>query len=386
LGLGTTIREEKLMSKQLTKIIAPLLALLIITSLVTFYASVTNKTATNQEKTRYFIENILPIDLSKYTLQFQREYNMWEGGIPSFSKTGGTINRNMTKVQYQLTSEESTFEIHFIIEKDAITGYTVYMKDGQEVILNKQYLNSLDAAKDFLEKYQIYTGIDSNDMIAMLDNVDLTKNSTTTTGNTRFTTYINYIGGIDQISFDWTYTIDGIDYTWLTLGFDTNGNYLITMADTRVLYTIGDTSINVSMEQAIDIALEYLKTYSYEMPDGSIVDDFKVSDIGAMLYTTPIDYVDYVLRPYWDVKLFLKEPASGSVFGITVFIWANTGEIISNSNMATNGTNYTDKNNSPDSTSTSQNQNILIISIAIVAIIAAAATATGILITKKKQK
>ena len=57
------------------------------------------------------------------------------------------------------------------------------------------------------------------------------------------------------------------------------------------------------------------------MPDGSIVNDFKVNKNTVMseLVVGPVDYVDYVLRPYWDVRLCLAEPAPGSVFGITVF-------------------------------------------------------------------
>ncbi|MCL2287591.1 MAG: hypothetical protein FWC33_00165 [Candidatus Bathyarchaeota archaeon] len=370
------------MKKQFIKIIAPLLALLIVTSLAAFPAPVIAQSTTNQEKTMYFMENMLPIDLSKYTITLQNEYVI--DGIPALSETVHSINRKITSITYQLNSEESELTVSFLIEKGVIWSCTIYTIEGQ-VIASNQYSSQLVAIKTFLEKYQTYAKIDSNDLITMLNSIDTTKESTIiTTENAKLTTQNFYDLGTYKTVFYWTYTIDRVDYTSLELVFDKNGNF-ISIIDTRVLYTIGDTSINVSQDEAIAIALEKLQLYSYEMPDGSVVKDFKVGDVAAMLYTHPMDYVDYVLRPYWEVKLFLKETAPGNVFGITVFIWANTGEIISCSNMASGGINYPDSTNPTDnSTAPTSNSNTLIISIAIVAVIAV--VTTGILVTKKKQK
>ena len=186
----------------------------------------------------------------------------------------------------------------------------------------------------------------------MLDNVvDITKNSTTINEDIKLSIRNICFSGIEQTVFDWTYTTKGVDYTWLVLTFDTKGNF-ISMTDTRVLYAIGDTSINISYDQAITIAMENLQSYSYKMSDGSVVKDFQVIDVAAMIYTIPLDYVNYELRPYWSVKLFLDDVYPGSVFGVTVFLWANTGEVISISNMASGGIDYSNDNNStsPDNT------------------------------------
>ena len=368
------------MKKQLTKIIAPLLVLLIVISLAAFSVPVTAQTTTAQEKAMYFMETMLPIDLSKYTITLKNENTM--DGIPALSDTVSAINRKVTQLLYQLNSENSELTVNFIIENGKIVLCSVSTIKGQ-VIPDKQYLSQRDAVKAFLENYQTYIDSDSSSLIAMLNNADIAKNSTTFIENTKFTIENIYNTGTYQTIFDWTYTINYVDYTWLMLTFDTKGNF-ISMTDTRVLYKIGDTSINISAEQAINIALENLQFYSYEMPDGSIVKDFKVGDTAAMLYTIPFEYVDYVLRPYYDVKLFLEENAPGGVFGITVFIWADTGEIISYRNMASGGINYPDNYSPTNVTTTPQNQNTLIIAIAIVAVIAV--VATGILVTKKKHK
>ncbi|NLB77012.1 MAG: hypothetical protein GX799_11215, partial [Crenarchaeota archaeon] len=143
-----------------------------------------------------------------------------------------------------------------------------------------------------------------------------------------------------------------------------------------------DTSINISKEQAIDVALENLKDYSYDLFDGVVVSDFKVSrdNIVATLLTSP---VDYELRPYWDLRMMLDEVYPGGVQGITAFIWADTGEVISYSNMAFGG-DYTDNTNYTDAEATSPNYTLTAVMAAV--IVAALAIVTIGLVTKRKHK
>ncbi len=367
-----------MMKKQLIKIIAPLFALLIITSLIVFPAPVTAKATTDQEKATDFMKKMLPVDLSKYTINIRSDSTL--EGFPL-----GDSNRKIHNILYELTSENSKVHIGFAFEKGVMTSCFLSELEGQ-AITNKQYTNALDAARDFLERYQVYANMDSSNLIAMLNNVDVTKDSTIIIGNTKLDIKSTYIGEKDQTSFIWSHVINGADYPiGVGLTFDKDGTFM-DMGDSRTLYTLGDTSINVSLEQAIDIAIEHLQSYSYEMPDGSIVKDFKVNKntVMAELVVGPVDFVDYVLRPYWDVRLYLDEPAPGSVFGITVFIWANTGEIISYGNMASGGINYPNNTNHANNTATPPNSNTLIVGIVIVAVIAV--VTAGILVTKKKQK
>lgn len=55
----------------------------------------------------------------------------------------------------------------------------MYVVEGS-VISDRQYSNLLDAAKDFLEKYQAYSKLDSTEMINMPSNVDSAKNAAVT--------------------------------------------------------------------------------------------------------------------------------------------------------------------------------------------------------------
>ena len=203
------------------------------------------------------------------------------------------------------------------------------------VISDRQYANLLDAVKSFLEKYQTYSKIDSTNLTSMLDNVDLTKNVTSIVGDTKLIITNNIFGGEEITYLKWANTVNGADYTLLQLGFLKNGSFEVFM-DERAVYTIVDTSVNVSREQAIEIALKNLSSYSYLMPDQSIVSDFNVTE-DKITAELSISRANYELRPYWDIRMPLNQTYPGSVQGITVFIWANTGEIISYGNIAFGG-------------------------------------------------
>ncbi len=362
------------MKKHLTKIFAVLFAVLIATSLSVLPTPVIGQTTTAQEKAIDFIENMLPIDLSKYNIKLVNDYTTED-------VLSNGVTRKQNSVTYELTAENRELRISFVFERGSMTLCFLSTVEGQ-VITNTQYNNPVDATKAFLEKHQTYTNIDSKNLIAMLENVDINKDSIITTENTKLTIKNDYWLDRYQTTFTWVQVINSVEYPGISLEFDKEGNFL-SIYDTRALYKIGDTSVNISLEQAVDIAIENLKSYSYAMPDGSIVKDFKVSKDAVMvsLEVSPIDYVNYELRPYYDVRLYLDEVYPGNVFGITAFIWANNGEIISYSNMASGGIDNLDNTNT---TALTSNSNTLILGISIVAIMAVAAT--GILVAKKRSK
>jgi len=329
-----------------------------------------------QDNAMDFMKNMLPVDLAKYSITLRSNSIM--NGVP----TAKDDNRIIINILYRLNSTDSDLELGFAFEKGIITSCRINPVEGK-FISNRLYDDPLVAAKDFLERYQAYTKTDSRNLIALLDNVDITKDSTVTTENTKFTITNHYVNGRNKITFNWIQIINGIESRIGTsLAFDTDGNF-VSLSDSRALYTIGDTSINISKEKAIDIALENLKSYSYDMYDGVVIKDFKVSreNIEATLITAS---VDYELRPYWDIRMILDEVYPGNVHGITAFIWANTGEVISYSNMAFGGSVDLDDNNLTDSKTTSPDYTLA--AVAATVLPAAIAIATIVLVTKKRHK
>jgi len=377
------------MKKYLTKICIALIIVLIASSLCALPATYAEQPR-SQDQALAFIENVLPVDLSKYNITLTSHSTL--DGVPIAGAIEQANTRVIDTVQYTLRSEQSTVDVMCNIEKNVMVFCQVYEKKGQ-LISDKQYTNLLDAVKSFLGKYQNYTNKDSTNLIAMLDNVDITKNSTTIVGNTKLTISNSVWAGTEITFFNWAYTVNGADYTSLQISFQKNG-IIDTLLDNRAIYTIGDTSINISKEQAIDIALKNLSSYSYEMPDQFIVTDFNVTEdkIAANLVTSPINYE---LRPYWDIRMPLNQTYPGNVQGITVFIWANSGEIISYSNIAFGGIEYPDDGSDVESTpstevdasqpesNSSTPDSVLVVGLAVAVI--GLATASVVILKKRKK-
>jgi hypothetical protein len=301
------------MKKSVKKIFVTLLLLATITSLGAFTVAY-SKDSTAQDTTLEFIENALPVDMSRYKATFTKQ---------SKAKNYSGIGLSQS-VQYTLESEESILVVNCYVRNNVLTGCILKAKEGQ-VISDRSYVNMIDAAKGFLEKYQTYTERDSTEMIDMLANADTTKNSTVTAGNIKFTISNRVILGSERILFDWFYTVNGTDYTSLKIRFR-NGVFH-SLHDNRGIYTIGDTSVNVSKEQAIANAMNYLESYSYLMHGGVKMSGFNVTEERTIAELRCAVRNSSVLYPFWWVKLFLNQTYPGNIGAFIVKVWADFGEV-----------------------------------------------------------
>ena len=283
--------------------------------------------ATARDKALSFIEDVLPIDISQYNVTFTK-YSEIE--LPSFLSNGYSSER----VIDTLESEESIIDVTCEIENDALTLCMVTPKQGS-VISDRQYENLIDAANSFLEKYQTYTGEDLEAIKNTLTDVDPTKNMTVTAGDLKLTISNGEIWGITETFFDWRYVYNGCEYPELSLIFS-NGVFS-TLSDGGIIYTIGDTTVNISQEQAINIAMDHITTYSYTMPGGVEISGFNVTEERTEAWLVPSPREPYTLYPLWSVKLYLNQTYPGSVYALLVSLWADTGNVSSCSNQAAGG-------------------------------------------------
>lgn len=265
--------------------------------------------STNQDQALAFIEKALPVDISKYNTT-----------LTKYSKMNGTADI----AQYILESDESTLVVNCYVKNNVLTGCNMETKKGQ-VISDRPYANLTDAARGFLEKYQTYTGLDSTEMISMLADIDTTKNSSITIGNTKLTISNQVVFGDEITLLSWAYTVNGADYTSIKVGFR-NGIF-DAFYDNRGIYSIGDTSVNISKEQAINSAMEYVKTYSYAMYGGVRISGFNVTEDRTVAELRTTARSSTVLKPYWSVMLYLNQAYPGSVNAFLVNVWADSGKV-----------------------------------------------------------
>jgi len=222
------------MKKRLINLFAPILvALIVTTSLVTLPTNVSGQNSLQYE-TINFMKNVLSVDTSTYTIEFKGEHTFDDLPLT-------TAGRKITYIDYTLSSKDSNIDISFRVEKGTIAGCDISPIPAQ-IIATTQYNNPLVAAQGFLERYQTFTKSDLSNLIAILNNVDTTKDTTITTESTKLEIK-NVFLGVDQTIFVWSRIINGADYASLELVFDKDGNFII-MIDSRTIFTIGDTTVN----------------------------------------------------------------------------------------------------------------------------------------------
>jgi hypothetical protein len=272
---------------------------------------------TTEEKALAFLEDVVMLDMKKYNVTVRT-------GFENYSTSWGVLP--LGGARCNLESDDSKLRASFRFENYTLTYFHLYVYDGSPLFTQLPSANFLERADAFLGRYQDYLGTsECQELRNMLSTVTEEKNLTTTVNNVRFelTKYSS------SAELRWDITFDGADYTRLSFYFMSSGEF--GFSDTRNLYEIGSTDLNVSREEAISIAREraaYLPwkagmgNETVEVTAYTIVDE----PVGAALYTRCREPL--VLYPYWSVTLYLDKVYPGNVIGFTFEIWADTGEII----------------------------------------------------------
>ena len=374
--------------KPINKAICAVFLLLILTM---FGISIVHSSiSTAQDKALAFIENVLPFDSTQYNITL-RSY-----GVPTLPDFGSTqlINGEQEVLTYSLESKDSAIDVISTIQSNAVYMVNVYLVKGT-AISDKSYSNVVDATNGFLQEYQAYSALDSTKMIDMLSNVNSVKNTTITSDNLKLTvTHIDATGTFfgDSIDFRWVQTFNGCDYLSVNIYF--KDGVFSGFIDHRAVYTIGDTSVNISKEQAKKIAMDAIKTYSYNMSDDWVVTGFNVTEEQVVAVLQPQIREYNVLYPVWSVTLPLNGTWPGSVRELLVEIWADSGEVRFVHHQAYGGDGFLpDGTSGSDPSATSQSSStgnggaspdiIIVAGVATAAIVAVAVTT---LLIRKRQR
>lgn len=281
--------------------------------------SVPSTVSTEQNKALAFIENVLPIDSSQYNITFKPPFS-------SNTSVGRIIGADSLIETYSLESKDSSLTCILGFYDGVVYHCQLDVKGS--IITDQAYANTTEAAKSFLEKYQAYSNLDSREMIAMLANVDPTQNPTIFSGDLKLTVTHKDLTGTafgDSISFRWVRVINGCEYLIINVAF-TDGIFS-GFIDRRTTNSIGDTTVNISKEQAIAISMEAIKNYSYRMSDDWVVTGFNVTENKITANLMPTVKEGNVLYPAWSVTLPLNGTWPGSVTELLVGIWAGSGEV-----------------------------------------------------------
>jgi hypothetical protein len=309
-------------SEKMKKIIAFLALVFLAVSLMQVN-SVNAADLTVKEKSMAILSDVSEFDLDKYTIS-QKIY-------PNYSYYNVVPESNII---FTLTSDNSKLKVSLTYANENLHILNVAEIEGTP-LTTKAYISPLDGAKAFLSNYQTLTGNSLyQELSLMLDDTDLSQNAVLTSGN--FKLAVNT--SAEETTFMWTYVSDGVEarHKCISMGF--RDGLLRYFVDTWELYKIGSTTINLSQEGAVAIALEQARTFSWTVgsENNSIeVRDFNVTKaMEAQLIFANSLYADKAratdpleLFPMWRIGVGLDKFYPGNVYGIYVDIWADTKEI-----------------------------------------------------------
>lgn len=237
-------------------------------------------------------------------------------------------------VKYALESDDSKLEVICTSVNEKLHSMSVYVLDGSPR-MTQPATNVLEMAKDFINKYQTYSGASYYGALRpMLDNVEANKNVTKTSGNVKLE------ATVDQryTDFRWKYAFNGVEAPSKCVALCFENGFLSYFIDTWSLYKIGSTDINLSEEEAVKIAMDRAKDFSWEVGYGNKSIEVTEFNIVGVSKTT-LDFGNYVtkkdarggepltLYPGWYIKLYFDKLYPGNVYGVDVGIWADTGEV-----------------------------------------------------------
>ena len=269
--------------------------------------------------------NVIGVDVAKYTTVSEdyRQDSLYMDVIPQ------------ENLRYTIETDGSKLDLYYTFVNGQLQKIHVLEVQGSLQMQKSLTTNSFENAKDFLSNYQGYSeNTFYGELSSTLNTIDSTKNETKTYGNIKLaaTTYDN------SATYKWTYTFNGIDAPDKCVALHYENGFLSYFIDNWDIYTIGSTNVNLSEQEAIDIAMAKAEDFTWAtVVDNETFTDLKYKVTNAMVWQTIFSnsiFMDnqrgqdpltlYPMRHIW-VSFDKFYPCN--VYGMNVYVWADTGEI-----------------------------------------------------------
>lgn len=279
-----------------------------------------------QQKGLTILRDVVGLDVSRYSVKAEENQLTGPDGV------------TQEGVFYTFTADSSKLTALLEFTHGNLMMIQVLDNEGPLYLTNPQTnINPLELAKVFLKKYQTYTGDPIYGQLAgMLEGMYFIPSNFTKASGNAVLEVTNSDGECPW--FKWYYTTNGARAPYskfISLGFK-NG-FLEAFVDKWQLYAIGNDEVNISEKEAIAIALEAAKSHSWSLKLDN--DTFSPENFGeknvawtALVFDGGLDTDEthgggsLTLYPVWRVAIALNK-WYGSMYGVEVDIWADTGGI-----------------------------------------------------------
>lgn len=218
------------------------------------------------------LNNVVGLDTTKYTTTTQNCPQDFYMDIIPQENILCYSESNTSKVKMLYTFANGNLRMIHVLESDGTQHLTGLANDYYE------------SAENLLSNYQSYTGNTFyTEIKSMLNSVAVGKNSIVTSGNIK----LEVVTTDKDTTFRWTYTINGIEAPTKTVALRYTDGFLKYFIDNWNLHKIGSTTINLSEKEAMNIAQERSKNFSWTV--GSDNDAYEVKNFNvtqAMIWET----------------------------------------------------------------------------------------------------
>jgi DNA-binding transcriptional ArsR family regulator len=263
-------------------------------------------------KVANFLENVTKLDVSNYTLTL---------GHDAITTTFGTVVEE--SIQYAARSSYSNLNLDLRFRNNHFNNYLMTMVESSPIFTQVQPNDVLQNAKYTLARYKAYSGdVYLTNMSNIINSIGTLNQTEVIQGNIKLKIEIS----LGTVTFTWSHIENGVDFYPKGLQMVFQNNFLTRMTDGYYLFTVGNTKISTSEEQAINIAKDYVKTMTYQI-SGQTVSGFSTVESPLKVDFAPHPRDSIALYPYWYVEMKLTETYDGGINLVTVGVWGDTGQI-----------------------------------------------------------
>jgi len=283
------------------------------------------------EAARFVLEDILNIDLSKYPLEVKSVTTGTYMGLPEES------------IVFTFESGGEFVDFSFSFVNGRLRSLTAHATEGLLPLLSVK--SEFDMVKKFLERCREHFGtVYYESMRDMLEGLSAKENATVFSGNIKLTAIHGKIRDlndrlVDFAQYRWTYVVDGAEAPLKCVALHFERGSFSYFIDMWSIYKIGCDKIQISKEEAVKIAIEKVQNASFKVYAGNgswiEVKGFKVEGVNW----TNIIFTNYpsgggarggdslTLYPVWRINVYFDKLYPGNIYGASVAIWADTGEV-----------------------------------------------------------
>lgn len=219
-------------------------------------------------------------------------------------------------------SLEKTQTLNFQFYNGSLTSFGV-LRPGSGLVFTQPRPDRFNETLCILERYQNWLD-DSQvgEMAALLRQVGSEQSTFQTSGNMS----LKIQGYSNNAEYRFSNYLNGVEYSGIWITQSSTGAIFFT--DTRASQPIGDTTIEISEDQAIAIAQNYVAAHPFRANTGNSkeITNLNIKGIKAVVLKSGIG-VNHTLYPFYDVQFNVEGPQSLALGSYGINVGAQDGEI-----------------------------------------------------------